>query len=121
MLWHPTLEETEVTLHDTVFWACADSVMKSGHSMFLVSCTGQYRRTARRLSVLILGKLWKDMVTILVYGGDPALPERRKSHGRSTWLSKIGSQRAILSSLHFLLAGHQGYAAAAAATATLFQ
>jgi hypothetical protein len=33
------LEETEVTLHDTVFWACADSMMKSGHSLFLVNCT----------------------------------------------------------------------------------
>ena len=57
------------------------------------------------------------MVTMLVHGSDPtsALPERRKSHGRSTWMSETGSPRAILSTLHFLHAGHRGYDAAAAA------
>jgi hypothetical protein len=61
MFWHVTIEETNVTLHDTVFWACADSMMKSGHSSFLANCIGQYSRMARRLSVLFGGKLWKDM------------------------------------------------------------
>jgi hypothetical protein len=73
---------------------------------------------ARRLSVLIWGKLWKDVITMLVYGSDPApvLLERRKSRGRSTWMSKIGSPSAILSTCHLLHAGHQGYAAEAATT-----
>jgi len=116
MFWLAMLEETEITLHDTVFWASVDSMMKSGYSLFLVNCIGQYRRMARRLSVLIWGKLWKDMVTTLVHDSDPTLSERRKSRGRSTSMSKIGSQRASSQPIHFLLAGHQ-----AAATATSVQ
>jgi len=114
------LEETNVTLQDTVFWACADSMMKSGHSSFLANCIGQYSRMASRLSVLNGGKVVEGHVTMLVHGSDPAsaLPERRNSRGRSIWMSEIGSPRTVLSSLHFLHAGHQGCAAAVATTAT---
>jgi len=63
------------------------------------------------------------MDPMLVHGSDPqsALPERRKSRGRSTWMCEVGRPRAILSTLHCLHAGHQGYAAAAAATAIHFK